>query len=472
MIRRIALTLPLLFVPLMAHAARPEHTRPSTVTVWNASFERETSFDAFEKEYLNGGTLAVGDVDADGSMEIVVGAGPERLPDIRIFSMSGELKKIFRAYPEWFKGGVRVAVGDLDGDGKAEIATAPGPGIEPQINVFRSDGTQAIPGGVWAYPKGFLAGVHVAVGDLDGDGKAEIVTAPGPGGGPHVRVWSGTMQPIRDFFAYDAGMTDGVTLTILNSKWGPAIVTGVESWSAPLVRRFSTDGNLLKEFYAFATSSHSGVSVTAWDMDGDGTDEVITTPNGGVATEAAIFDLYGTEYRRHAFMDASYRGGVSLAVAPRGIVSMPAAPTVSERTDVPKGIRVDLIEQRLYAFEHGRVAKTMPVSSGLLIYPTPEMETTIKEKIPVKRYRWFYGPDNPHNYDVPNVKWNMNIFGPFYIHHAYWHNGFGRRRSHGCINVGKEAEWLYNWAEVGIPVSVMNGAPQEKAAGLRVAGKR
>jgi len=171
-------------------------------------------------------------------------------------------------------------------------------------------------------------------------------------------------------------------------------------------------------------------------------------------------------------MDVEYRGALSLTAMSDGLVSMPIAPVVAERMDVEKGIRVDLGEQRLYAFERGRVAKAMPISSGLLIYPTPEMETTVKEKIPVKRYRWFYGPDNPNNYDVPNVKWNLNIFGPFYIHHAYWHNGFGRRRSHGCINVGKEAEWLYNWADVGTAVSVMNGTSQEKAAGLRVAGRR
>src|SRR5262249_57247349 len=42
----------------------------------------------------------------------------------------------------------------------------------------------------FAYTPTFLGGVNVAAGDLNGDGKAEIVTGAGPGGGPHVRIFS------------------------------------------------------------------------------------------------------------------------------------------------------------------------------------------------------------------------------------------------------------------------------------------
>lgn len=476
-----ALPILALGVPVSALAAGPvapktEHARPSIVTTWSVGFKKIASLQVFEDAHQNGGTLASGDVDGDGALDLIVGAGPDRLPDVRVFRLDGSPIGSFRAYPTWFKGGVRVAVGDVDGDGKAEIVTAPGPGIEPQINVFRLDGTRVVPGGVWAYARGFLGGVHVAAGDVDGDGKAEIVTAPGPSGGPHVRVWDGSMRPVRDFFAYDAGMTDGVTVAVLQTIWGSAIVTGVESWSAPLVRRFSSQGTLLKEFYAYTTSSRSGVNVTAWDMDGDGTDEIVTTPNGGMAADLRIHDLYGTESRRALVVDPNYRGGVSVAPlrgtngASPGLFTMPLAPTVSGPTDTEKSIGVNLMQQRLYAYERGRVARTFLVSTGVARFPTPEMNVTVGEKIPIKDYKWNYGPGNPNNYFLPNVRWNLRIYGAFYIHYAYWHNNFGTRMSHGCVNVGKsDAEWIYTWANVGTPVAIYGGTLAEKAAGARIA---
>jgi lipoprotein-anchoring transpeptidase ErfK/SrfK len=452
--------------------AKPEHARAPVVSLWSPALAKTGEFNALEDGFTNGGTLASGDVDGDGNVDLVVGAGPGRLPEVRIFSVTGELKKTFRAYPDWFLGGVRVAVGDLDGDGKAEIITAPGPGMEPQINVFGADGSQVVPGGVWAYGKGFQGGVHVATGDLDGDGRSEIITAPGPGGGPHVRVWNGKMESVSDFFAYDPGMTDGVTITTLKTKWGAAIVTGVESWTSPLVRRFAADGKLLKEFYAYGTSTRSGVSVTGWDMDQDGTDEIVTTPNGSAFADLRVYDLYGTEYRRVNALDADYRGALSVAPVPSGLATMPLAAVVSGPLDKERTIEVNLIQQRLYAYEHGRVARTFSVSTGLARFPTPEMAVSVTEKIPVKRYRWNYGPGNPNNYDLPNVKWNLRILGPYHIHHAYWHNNFGNRMSHGCINVGQaDAEWVYNWASVGTSVRVYNGTAVEKAAGVRIATK-
>src|SRR4051812_46001849 len=58
----------------------------------------------------------------------------------------------------------------------------------------------------FAYDPGFRGGVRVAVADINGDGTPDIITAPGPGGGPHVRVFDGANgKPVREFFAYDPG---------------------------------------------------------------------------------------------------------------------------------------------------------------------------------------------------------------------------------------------------------------------------
>ena len=68
---------------------------------------------------------------------------------------------------------------------------------------------------------------------------------------------------------------------------------------------------------------------------------------------------------------------------------------------------------------------------------------------------WNYGLNNPDNYDLPNVPNIMPFYGSYTIHGAYWHNNFGRRMSHGCVNLSvKDSKWMYDWSDVGLPVHI------------------
>lgn len=471
----IAMMMAVLAIPFTASATAtrpipvpPEHGRKPEVSVWRNGAKDRVKFSVFEDAYLQGGNLAAGDLDGDGIDEIVVGSGPGRINEVRIFEADGKEIRTFRAYPEWFFGGVRIAIADTDGDGKSDIVTAPGPGIAPLVQIFNADGSIKHRG-ISAYNSAFQGGVHVAAADLDKDGKVEIITSPGPGGGPHVRFFDGALQNLgKDKFVFDAGMRDGVTIASIRTPWGNQLVAGVESWSEPYVRRFSFDRNgarLDSEFLAFASSSRSGVSLAAYDADGDGNDEIATAQNGGTAPEVRIYDVYGTLSAKHLLHDPTYRGALSMTQV-RGsgkpaLASINLAPVVAGPTDQERFIYVDLNDQRLYAYEHGRIAKTFFISSGTRTFPTPEIDSAVLEKIPIKRYKWNYGPGNPNNYDLPNVKWNLRFYGPMYIHGAYWHHNFGYRMSHGCVNVDyPDAEWIYNWADIGIPVRTRYALPK------------
>src|SRR5205814_5836497 len=85
----------------------------------------------------------------------------------------------FMAYESSFRGGVLVSVGDIDGDGRAEIVAGTGVGGGPVVSVFKADGTPA--GRFLAGDGGYRAGAAAAVGDTNGDGQAEIVAGAGPG---------------------------------------------------------------------------------------------------------------------------------------------------------------------------------------------------------------------------------------------------------------------------------------------------
>ena len=120
----------------------------------------------------------------------------------------------FFAFQSSFTGGVRVAAGDVNGDGFADIITGAGAGGAPHVKVFTADpaggGLQATKS-FFAYPSAFTGGVRVAAGDVEGDGNADIIVAPGAGGGPLVKVFNGiTGNTMQSFFAYQSSFTGGV----------------------------------------------------------------------------------------------------------------------------------------------------------------------------------------------------------------------------------------------------------------------
>ena len=129
-------------------------------------------------------------------------------PIVQVFDAdTGAERFQFPAYNARMTAGVRVAVGDVDGDGELDIVTAPGPGGPAIIKVFRSsDGTMI---GQFAAPRTWSrGGPGSRAGDVNGDGRAEIIVAPGLGA-PLVRVYQGSDGQLLDAFRANAGGSRG-----------------------------------------------------------------------------------------------------------------------------------------------------------------------------------------------------------------------------------------------------------------------
>ena len=212
-------------------------------------------------------------------------AGPGGGPHVQVFNPDGSPRFNFFAYQSGFRGGITVATGDVTGDGVADIVTGAGPGGGPHVKVY--DGTT---GGelrsFFAFDRGFTNGLSVATGDVNGDGYADVIVGAGPGGGPHVKVFSGRDGgELRSFFAFPAGFRGGVSVAggdVTGDGYAEVIV-GAGAGGGPNVRAFDGRTNaVVRDFFAFSPGFTGGVNVAAGDLNGDGkVDLLVGTASGG-----------------------------------------------------------------------------------------------------------------------------------------------------------------------------------------------
>ncbi len=214
-------------------------------------------FDAFDKGFKGGVSLAVGNFDGNARQSIVAGALGGGSPQIRIFDVNSRNIGGFFAYDQRFQGGVSVATGDIDGDGKDEIVTGAGPGGGPHVRIFRPDGTAI--GGFFAYDQRFRGGVNVRYGDFDGDGGSEIAVSPVVGKAP-TRFFTVRGVLIREQGAAQKGSGAAVNAA------GPVRRTfsGSAAGSPPLITAASSSSSFV--FSAFEAAFKGGVRIDVIEL--------------------------------------------------------------------------------------------------------------------------------------------------------------------------------------------------------------
>jgi hypothetical protein len=210
-----------------------------------------------------------------------------------------------------YQGGLNIAAGDFNGDGKADLVVAADAGGGPRVQVLNAaqfqPGADPVQGRALADFLGiedakFRGGARVAVGDLNGDGVADLVVSAGRGGGPRVAVFDGrTIRPgsppqriVSDFFTFEPTLRNGAVVAVgdVNGDGRADLVTGAGPGGAPRVAVFSGAGvsaglginspRIADFFVAGETNSRQGTSLTVKDLDQDGRADVVAS-NGSQA---------------------------------------------------------------------------------------------------------------------------------------------------------------------------------------------
>jgi hypothetical protein len=267
--------------------------------------------------------VATADVNGDGVPDYIGVSGPGGGPRVAILDgKTGARLADFFAFEPSFTGGLFVAADDLDGDGKAEVVVSPDRSGGPVVAVYSgAELAQGQTGDAAQVARffgiddaNFRGGASVALGDVSGDGRADLVVAAGFGGGPRVAVFDGrdiaaSAPPNRltpDFFAFEPSLRNGAFVAAgdVTGDGTADVALGGGPGGAPRVRLIDGHGLLaagpvpnlddvasaqLANFFAEDVSGRGGVRLALRDTNGDGKADLIAGSGEGEPAQVRVY---------------------------------------------------------------------------------------------------------------------------------------------------------------------------------------
>ncbi len=232
------------------------------VTIYSSSGHKISDFLSHEATFLGGVNVSAADLNNDGRAEIIVAPASNGPAEIKIFDYQGSLKNSFFIADKNWRGGLSIAAGDLDGKGDSQIVAGFGAGHEPQIRIINTNGR--VVGVFLAYEKSFRGGVNVAIANLDGRierSRSEIIIAPGPGRAPQIKIFDHRAKLKNQFLGYDNNWRAGINVAAgdITNDGVAEIILSAYPGGAPHVRVFDLAGTILESFYTFEEKFTGGL---------------------------------------------------------------------------------------------------------------------------------------------------------------------------------------------------------------------
>jgi len=249
------------------------------------------------------------DLTGDGIADIVAGNGPGSPNRFTIIDGATKLA-IFTTQPfeNAYTGGIFLAVGDIDGDGRVDVVVAPDAGGGSRVQVYRNvpnDFVKIADQLAFLDDADYRGGLRLAVGDVDRDGFADVILSAGDGGGPRVAGLSGrslardvSSRLFGDFFAFESGLRIGayVAVTDFNGDGFDDVIVGAGVGGAPRVSVYhgellgtANHRTVLADFFAGDSSRRGGIRVAGRDLDLDGRGDIITGSGRGDGSTVNVF---------------------------------------------------------------------------------------------------------------------------------------------------------------------------------------
>lgn len=210
-------------------------------------------FFGYEPIFRGGVNVSTGDFDDDGQADIVLGTGVGGGPRVRILSGRDlrPIRDVF-AYDAAFRGGVNVATGDVNADGTPDLVTSTGVGGGPRVVVLDGRTLRSI-ASFFVFDPSSRAGFTASAADVNGDGFADVIAGAGTGDLARVRVFSGLNRAVlSDFYLNDPfnpgevgnANTAGVRVATadVNGDGIPDVLTTQGPGTPPVVRTFQLAG--------------------------------------------------------------------------------------------------------------------------------------------------------------------------------------------------------------------------------------
>lgn len=287
---------------------------PAQVALYKTDGTRITMINAFKKSFTGGITVLATDMTGDGKKELILAPQSSAAPNVRIFNHLGKHVRTFRAGPKQFTGGLRIASGDLDGDRKAELLVTSQSNGTSALRVYSISGKQKDTFNLFG--KTSRGGYVVTTADLDGDGDDEVVAGTGDGLAPEIRTFSGGGKHLKTIKPFAPSERSGMHLSAgdINGDGKDEIVVTYAAAGKSLVRVYGANGNLVSAFYAFGNKLRGGWNTVVTDIDKDSYGDIIIAPSRGTKQPVKVFNRFGKRTMQVWPFGKKFSGGYNVSV--------------------------------------------------------------------------------------------------------------------------------------------------------------